>query len=518
MKSFKQIVEENTLNEGGEMYPADDMTMKELKIACYAAQNILDRLEDGAMIQRWQISAIVKAKEELASVYTSMSADEDDDKEWEDEEDPMYVGYEYPSMYEEVDVNKSELKAVIDAGKKKGKIASVEAVKYIRAKHSITHTSAHNIWKNIRHELGEEAELDEETKYVVKGKSPFYKQDHYVNTHETPKAQLAKKHIKHATHMDLETAKKVAKSWESHPNKYKTEVVPVNEETEIDESYQELSTLKTRIARNTKKMKSLPDLHPEKKKLTIAVAKDTKKHDDLFKRQFKNEEVQFDEGYNDPEYIRRAIPALKNAVEFHKDMMKDHDKKSVKGSPEYVKAHSAAAHAHKEAAERHRIAHAQLSVGSKDVEYYVKPARELGAHAEKLSDKANRLKEEVDYAVDIEGLPKMYVKGDSPAQVKANLRKIIKKPDMIQSVDRVTQSMLKKIFRDKATGKDEVAEEVKLDEVSKNTLKSYISKKSQQIIDKDDKSDPYGINSGGSSKERNRDFDKLNIARRKLKD
>jgi hypothetical protein len=286
MKTFKQIIEEKILNEGGEMYPADEMTMKEIKIACYAAQNILDRLEDGAMLQRWQISAIVKAKEELASVYTSMSADEDDDEEWEDEEDPMYVGYEYPSMY------------------------------------------------------GEETELDE--------------------------------------------------------------------------------------------------------------------------------------GYNDPEYIRRAIPALKNAVEFHKDMMKDHDKKSVKGSPEYVKAHSAAANAHKEAAERHRIAHAQLSVGSKDVEYYVKPARELGAHAEKLSDKANRLKEEVDYAVDIEGLPKMYVKGDSPAQVKANLRKIVKKPDMIQSVDRVTQSMLKKIFRDKAQGKEaELDEEV--DDVNKNELKAAIA-------------------------------------------
>jgi hypothetical protein len=78
--------------------------------------------------------------------------------------------------------------------------------------------------------------VNEETKYVVKGKSPFYKQDHYINTHETPKSQLIKKHIKNATHMDLETAKKVAKEWESHPNKYKTEVVPVNEETEIDEA------------------------------------------------------------------------------------------------------------------------------------------------------------------------------------------------------------------------------------------------------------------------------------------
>lgn len=80
MKSFKKLTEELFL-EGGDMYPADSMTLKELKIACYAANNILERLEDGAMIQRWQISAIVKASDELASVYTSMSADMGDDDE-----------------------------------------------------------------------------------------------------------------------------------------------------------------------------------------------------------------------------------------------------------------------------------------------------------------------------------------------------------------------------------------------------------------------------------------------------
>jgi hypothetical protein len=96
MKTFKQLIEEKQeLIEGGDVYPADDMTMKELKIACYAAQNILDRLEDGAMVQRWQISAIVKAKEELASVYTSMSAGAEDD------EDDEYDEYGYPSMYGE---------------------------------------------------------------------------------------------------------------------------------------------------------------------------------------------------------------------------------------------------------------------------------------------------------------------------------------------------------------------------------------------------------------------------------
>ena len=215
MKRFKDI-----LNEGNDSYPADDMTISELKIACYAAQNILDRIEDGAMVQRWQISAIVKAKEELASVYTSMSADEGDDDEWEDE------AHEY----------------------------------------------------------------------------------HY---------------------------------------------------------------------------------------------------------QMNTEEVELDEGYNDPEYIRRAIPALKNAVEFHKDTMEIHDKKSVKGSPEYVRAH-------KDAAEKHKIAHAQLSNGTKDVEYYVKPARELGAYAEKLSDKANALKEEVEQIDEIsKKLAKSYL-DKSAAEREAN--------------------------------------------------------------------------------------------------
>jgi hypothetical protein len=102
MKTFRQLIKENqSLTEGGEMYPADDMTMKELKIACYAAQNILDRLEDGAMIQRWQISAIVKASEELSSVYISMSADEEEDEEEDSYYDDMaydeYGNYYYES-------------------------------------------------------------------------------------------------------------------------------------------------------------------------------------------------------------------------------------------------------------------------------------------------------------------------------------------------------------------------------------------------------------------------------------
>jgi hypothetical protein len=132
----------------------------------------------------------------------------------------------------------------------------------------------------------------------------------------------------------------------------------------------------------------------------------------------KKEEVELDETY-DAAYVKRAIPALKNAVEFHKDTMEIHDKKSTKGSPEYVRAHSAAAAAHKEAAERHKIAHAQLSHGTKDIAYYINPARELGAYAEKLSDKANALKEEVELDEISKKLAKSYL-DKSAAEREAN--------------------------------------------------------------------------------------------------
>ncbi len=379
------------------MYPADDMTMKELKIACYAAKNILDRLENGQPIQRWQISAIVKAKEELASVYTSLSADED---EWEDdyEEEPMYVGFEYPRMYgEEVELDEAtdadrfisaikthknykttksnsvgnviyhmkdgkkvymgksgpnmtaivkttdgnrhphtsvnslkrhldeevELDEAVEIGdysvkKTKEKkptsahpdgkaihhilhkgvvVGTIEPYSAYREKRKpgsrivqsrtdVTHYQIHfgdgkgprksadiPMYHKMKHsniqsalqsaatvhsewmKKNEEVELDEETKYVVKGKSPFYKQDHYLDTTTASNrgAHLIKKHIKHATRMRKDEAEKHAKDWESHPNKYKTEVVAVNEEVELNESEIDKNELKAAIEAGKKK-------------------------------------------------------------------------------------------------------------------------------------------------------------------------------------------------------------------------------------------------------------------------
>ena len=52
-------------------------------------------------------------------------------------------------------------------------------------------------------------------------------------------------------------------------------------EGDLGESYQQLSALKDRIARRERKLKDLPDLHPDKKKLTIMIQKDKKKHQEL---------------------------------------------------------------------------------------------------------------------------------------------------------------------------------------------------------------------------------------------
>ena len=129
MKTYKELTEE-IISEGHKRYPGDDMTMKELKIAVNAAKNILDMLEDGASLQRWQISAIVVASDELASVCTSMRVDHEEEMEYDE--------YGYPSMYgeefeldEAMDYNKmttAELKAAAFAAIKSGDRNAVKEI------------------------------------------------------------------------------------------------------------------------------------------------------------------------------------------------------------------------------------------------------------------------------------------------------------------------------------------------------------------------------------------------------
>ena len=59
------------------------------------------------------------------------------------------------------------------------------------------------------------------------------------------------------------------------------------------------------------------------------------------------------------------------------------------------------------------------------------------------------MKEDFDFKVNIDGFPEMFMSGNSPGEVKAHLRKLVKQPSMIQSVDRVTKHDKKKHHRDK---------------------------------------------------------------------
>ena len=70
--------------------------------------------------------------------------------------------------------------------------------------------------------------------------------------------------------------------------------------------------------------------------------------------------------------------------------------------------------------------------------------------------------ESFDFKVNIDGFPEMFMSGNSPSEVKTHLRKLVKQPSMIQSVDRVTKADKKQHHRDK------VKESVELDEAKLN--------------------------------------------------
>jgi|GEM_PF-5853204 len=61
-----------------------------------------------------------------------------------------------------------------------------------------------------------------------------------------------------------------------------------------------------------------------------------------------------------------------------------------------------------------------------------------------------KVDEDFTFAVDVEGLPQMFMTGNSPGEVKSHLRKLVKQPSMIQGVKRVTKHDKKKAFRKKS--------------------------------------------------------------------
>ena len=85
--------------------------------------------------------------------------------------------------------------------------------------------------------------------------------------------------------------------------------------------------------------------------------------------------------------------------------------------------------------------------------------------------------EEGTFKVQVDGLPVMYIEGDSAGGIKAKLRKKFKDPKAVISIERITSAEKKKELRAK------VAEEEQVNELSKKTLGSYINKASQDAAD-----------------------------------
>jgi hypothetical protein len=73
-------------------------------------------------------------------------------------------------------------------------------------------------------------------------------------------------------------------------------------------------------------------------------------------------------------------------------------------------------------------------------------------HAEALQE--NELLNEVEWKVKLRGLPLFYVPAKSAGEIRAMLRKQIKKPDDIISIERTTPAAKKKDFRGRVQGQD----------------------------------------------------------------
>ena len=104
-----------------------------------------------------------------------------------------------------------------------------------------------------------------------------------------------------------------------------------------------------------------------------------------------------------------------------------------------------------------------------DILVTMKRAKERDERRKRLGLKP--VGESSSFAVDIKGLPTMYMDGMTSNEIKQKLRKIIKQPSMIQAVDRIQKSKVKKIFRDKGQGREQIDASYKYDYGSPESIR-----------------------------------------------
>lgn len=79
-----------------------------------------------------------------------------------------------------------------------------------------------------------------------------------------------------------------------------------------------------------------------------------------------------------------------------------------------------------------------------------KSSAKLKRDASSRTTGSQEQREDFNFKVDIEGLPSLFMTGNSPGSVKSHLRKLVKQPSMVKDVQRVTRHDKKKELRKKS--------------------------------------------------------------------
>jgi hypothetical protein len=228
----------------------------------------------------------------------------------------------------------------------------------------------------------------------------------------------------------------------------------VYEETDIDESYEELKRLKGNIERNEKKMKSIPGIHPEKKRLATQIERDTKKHKELFNKYWgKNEEVEV----NEDTFTDASLANLR--VMKHKQEMKKIESSSKLHPLMKVR---------------------KLSDAKKKLADLEKVRDHYVAKHEKAESKKKKIKEDIDLETLLDEALDLLVSIDEKTLTPAEMKK---REEVVKAIKRENPKMDKSMAYAVATKTAKrVAEEAEeLDELSKETKASYMNKAGAEI-------------------------------------
>ena len=105
---------------------------------------------------------------------------------------------------------------------------------------------------------------------------------------------------------------------------------------------------------------------------------------------------------------------------------------------------------------------------------------------QQVSDRTQEFDEAIKWEVKITGLPTFYSDGKSRGEVKQALRKLLKRPDDIVSIERTTPAELKKIRRGQASGSDPDDEDQEAEKVKEEVKINRIIKAQNESLDVDD--------------------------------